>query len=309
MVLRKGFGSRLKAFPFELQARGLENAHRRSGHFRPDAIAGNQCDLVCHVVQFSVPPAICSDIDICSWSAADSLGLATFWPERRALSLVFSQLLQLRHELLDVLEIEIDGGKPDVGDFVVAPQPVHDQFPDFAGLAFPLRRLDHEAFGLVDDLLQLADRHRPLLAGPQQPVQNFLTVEFFPPTVLFHHHVGNFIDALVRGKAFSALQAFPAAADGIGFLALARIHHFVIRKPAKRTLHALGCSSEFKTIVAGDAASDDMPGSFHSGSSWKSAEFRIMETSAHTHEVTLDRIAACEPSKSRLLLAASAFWP
>src|SRR5512147_1718763 len=39
----------------------------------------------------------------------------------------FQQILQLRHELLHVLEIEVDGGETDVGDLVLAAQPVHDQ--------------------------------------------------------------------------------------------------------------------------------------------------------------------------------------
>ena len=119
----------------------------------------------------------------------------------------------------------------------MAAQTVHDQFADFAGLALALGGFDHERLGLVDDLLQLADRHRTLLAGPQQAVQHLLAIEFLAPSVFLHHHVRNFVDALVGGEALLALQALAPAPDGIGFLALARIHDFVIGKAAKWAFH------------------------------------------------------------------------
>src|SRR6266436_6002909 len=72
-------------------------------------------------------------------------------------------------------------------------------------------------------------------------------------TVLLYDHVRDFVDALVCGEALFALQAFAAAADGIRFLAFARIHDFVIFKPAKRAFHALGDTSQVKVMVAGCA--------------------------------------------------------
>src|SRR5205823_9166791 len=100
-----------------------------------------------------------------------------------------------------------------------------------------LWRLDHEAFRLVHNLFQLADGYGTLLTGVQQPVQHFLTLKFFAAAVFFHHHVGNFVDALIGSEAFGALQALATPADGIGFLAFARLHHFVVGKSAIRTLH------------------------------------------------------------------------
>ena len=91
-------------------------------------------------------------------------------------------------------------------------------------------------------MFQLADRYGPLFAGPEQPVKHLLAVELFPPAIFFHHHVGDFVDALVRGEALTALQTLAAAADGVCLLGLAGIHDFVIDESAKRTLHALRAS-------------------------------------------------------------------
>jgi len=63
----------------------------------------------------------------------------------------------------------------------------------------------------------------------------------FPACFFLHHHVRDFVDALVGGEALFALQAFAAAANGIRFFAFARIHDFVIFEPAKGAFHALVC--------------------------------------------------------------------
>ena len=83
----------------------------------------------------------------------------------------------------------------------------------------------------------LAHRNRPLLAGSQQPGQDLLPLEFLAAAVLLHHHVGNFVDALVGGEALFALQTLAAAADGLAFLAFARIDYFVVFKATERALH------------------------------------------------------------------------
>ncbi len=160
----------------------------------------------------------------------------------------------------DIFEVEIDRGEAHVGDFVDALQAVHDQLADFAGLALALRRVDHKAFGVVDDLLQLAHGDRPLLAGAQQAVEDFLALEFLAPAVFLHHHVGNFVDALVGGEALLALQALAAAADGFAFLALARIDHLVVFKAAKRTLHGRESGRKARnSIVTGENFTTEAP--------------------------------------------------
>src|SRR5213593_2166414 len=160
---------------------------------------------------------------------------ARFW-----LLFRLQQILQLHHELLYVLEIQVNRGETHIRYLVVPTQPVHDQLAQFAGLALALGGLDYKSFRLIYDLLQLADRYGSLLAGPQQAIQHLLAIEFLPAAVFLDHHVGNFVDALVSGEALAALQTLAAPADGIGFLALARIHHLVIFKTTERTLHDAG---------------------------------------------------------------------
>jgi hypothetical protein len=164
----------------------------------------------------------------------------------------FQQVFQLGHEFLDIFEVKVHGCEPYVRDLIVAAQAVHDELANFTGFALALGGLDDEGLGFIDDLLESADGHGALLAGAHQAIEHFLAVKTLAATVFLYHHVRDFVDALVGGKALFALQAFAAAADGIRFLAFARIHDFVIFKPAKGAFHALGYTSEVKVIVAGD---------------------------------------------------------
>jgi hypothetical protein len=249
LVFFERFRAGGETFPFKLDASGFEYANRGLDHFGADAIAGNESDFMCHRLlraalagqpRAAVPTQIKSGL--CGFA---------FWFGR---VFRFQEVFEFRHEFLNVFEVEIDGCESDIRDFVVAAEAVHDQFADFAGFALTLGGLDDEGLGFIHDLLELADRHRAFLAGAHQTVENFLAVKTLAAAVFLYNHVWNFIDALVGGEALFALQAFAAAADGIGFLAFARIHDFVIFKPAKGAFHALGCISEVKVIVAGRAA-------------------------------------------------------
>src|SRR5580704_808937 len=149
----------------------------------------------------------------------------------------FYQVSQLVHEFFDIFEIQVDRGETDIGYLVVAPQAIHDELTEFAGLALALLRLDDEGFGFIDDLLEFADGDGPLLAGAQQAVENFLAVELFAAAVFLDHHVRDFVDTLVGGKPLAALQAFAASADGFRLLALAGVDYLIFSKSAKRTFH------------------------------------------------------------------------
>src|ERR1039458_2460324 len=191
LVLLKGFGAGGEAFPFEFDAGGFEYANRGLDDFGADAVAGDEGYFVDRKTLwgFNCPFAVGLDRLFC-----------------------LQQILQFRHELLDVFEVEIDGGKPYIRDFVIAAQAVHDELADFAGLALALGRLNDEGLGFIDDLFQLADGNGPLLAGAHQAVEHFLAVKTLAPSVFFYHHVRDFVDALVGGEALFALEAFAAAA-------------------------------------------------------------------------------------------------
>ena len=68
---------------------------------------------------------------------------------------------------------------------------------------------------------RLSRSNGAFLAGLQQAAQHFLPLELLAAAVFLHHHVGDFVDALIGGKALVASLALAAAADGIGFFALA----------------------------------------------------------------------------------------
>src|SRR5690348_9849597 len=156
------------------------------------------------------------------------------------LGTVFQQILQLRHELLHVLEVHVHGSESHVSHFIEFLQPVHDHFPDFRGGQLAFRSFMHRAFDFIHDGLELRCRYRPLLARFQQSLQDFLTLEALPPPVLLDHHVRNFVDALVSGEAPFAFQAFAPPADRIARPPFPRIDHFVVQMPAKWTLHSSG---------------------------------------------------------------------
>src|SRR5688572_19579335 len=93
------------------------------------------------------------------------------------------QVFELAHELLHVLEVEINRGEPYVGDFIQIPEIVHDHRAqdDRGNLAFA-GVLDH-CLRLVGNAFELRHRYRTLLAGFQDSGQDFLAVEAFAPPV------------------------------------------------------------------------------------------------------------------------------
>src|SRR5258708_6807952 len=173
------------------------------------------------------------------------------------------QLLQFRAELVDVLEIAVDGGKADIGDLVDQLQAFHDALADFRCGAFALRRIHHVLLHFVHNLFHPAHGDGALLAGAQYSGQDLLALKLFPASVFLHHHVGDFVDALVGGEALLAFQAFAAAANRFAFLAFARIDHLVVFEPAKRTFH---CERVFPLrkpepmiVTGGDSGSGGNP--------------------------------------------------
>src|SRR6266403_125725 len=150
---------------------------------------------------------------------------------------IFQQIFQLGHEFFDVLEVQIDRSEPDIGDLVEFLDSVHQEFADLAGLTLALGRFMDKTLDFVDQGFELCRGDRPLLAGFQQPLQNFLAVEALPASVLLDDHVRDFVDAFVRGETAAAFQTFPAAANQVPDSALARVDNFVVREGTERALH------------------------------------------------------------------------
>src|SRR5712692_5247433 len=148
------------------------------------------------------------------------------------------QVLELQQELVDILELPVDGGEADVGNLVQLPEPVHDEGADLRRRDLPLFAVVQAAFDLVHDGVETGGRHRTLLAGLHQPGVQLLAIEALPPPILLHDHVGDLLDRLVGGEAPPAADAFPTPANDFSFATLARIDDPIVPGAAKRTFHA-----------------------------------------------------------------------
>src|SRR5713226_591436 len=152
---------------------------------------------------------------------------------------ILQQIFQLRHELLHVLEIHVDGCEPHIGHFIQLFQPLHDQFSDLRGGQLAFRGVVYHAFDFVHDSFEFGRRHRSLLASLEQPLQNLSTLKPFPAPVFLDDHVGDFVNALVGGEAASAFEALAAAANGVAGAAFAGVNHLIVHVRAERTLHSV----------------------------------------------------------------------
>ena len=81
--------------------------------------------------------------------------------------------------------------------------------------------IDYERLSFIDDRLHLHGGDIAFLAGLHQAVENFLAVEPFAAAVFLDHHVRDFVDALVGGKALVAALALAPSSNGFSFLAFA----------------------------------------------------------------------------------------
>src|SRR5215813_13059896 len=108
-----------------------------------------------------------------------SLGM-TSWglASRRHLRVRASdQVLELVQELVDVLELAVDGGEADVGDLVELAEALHDDRPDAGGRDLALLGVVEHGLDLVDDPVELDRRDGPLLAGLRQAGAQLVAVE------------------------------------------------------------------------------------------------------------------------------------
>ena len=95
------------------------------------------------------------------------------------------EIFQFIHEFVDIFELSVDRGKPDIGDPVQAMEFFHHLFADLRTPDLPLPLLLEMEFDTVDDLLNDVDADRPLLAGLLQTVEDLETIERFSSSILF----------------------------------------------------------------------------------------------------------------------------
>ena len=94
-------------------------------------------------------------------------------------------------------------------------------------------------FGLdvVDEGLELLDRYVALGARDDEASEELAAIERLGGAIALDHHERHLFATLVGGEAIPALQALPAAADGVLRLGGARVDDLRLIVPAERTPH------------------------------------------------------------------------
>src|SRR5438445_10693580 len=87
------------------------------------------------------------------------------------------QVLQLVQELVDILELAVDGGEANVSDFIELAQAFHDARADLSGRHFALFRVVEPRLDLVDDRIEPRGRDGPLLARLGEARSQLLSIE------------------------------------------------------------------------------------------------------------------------------------
>jgi len=158
--------------------------------------------------------------------------------------LFLEKLVNLSHKLAHIFELEIDGGKTQIG-YLINPFDFRKKdFPDRYRIQLTLGTFLNALLHPVDDFLQLRETDRPFFACLKKAVEYFVPVESFSPAVLFHNHVRDFIAALIAGKAAAAVEALAAAADRVSVAAFSRIYNTVLQESTKGALHGIGLDVE-----------------------------------------------------------------
>src|SRR3954454_20394633 len=164
-----------------------------------------------------------------------------------------SQLVQLLHERVHILETAINGSESDVGDRIELAQPLDDHPADRLAGDFALRRVLHGLFDEIGQPFELLLRHRPFAAGHLQAAHQFRAVVRLAALVALDHLIRNLLDALVTREAALALGALAPPTDDVRLTALSRIDYAVFRGAAERAAHSGGRISR----VRSDDPTDD----------------------------------------------------
>src|SRR5712671_4287418 len=155
-----------------------------------------------------------------------------------ALALV-DQLLQLAHELAQVLERAVHGGEADVRHLVEPGKLAHHRLADEARGHFLFAELLEPTLDAVDDRLDLLGGDGPLLAGKLDAGDHFVAIEVLAAAVLLHHHREDLLHPFVGGEAPLAAQAFAPPPDHRALVGETRVDDLVLQLGAERAFHVM----------------------------------------------------------------------
>ena len=147
------------------------------------------------------------------------------------------QGLQLVHELFDVLELPIDGCKPDIGNLVELMQLFHDFLSHHSALDLCFAHFLNPLFDSISHGFDGAGADRPFFTGFLEARENLRTVKGLTATVFLHDNWKNFFDTFVGRIATLTPKAFATATNNFAFLGHTRIDHLVFEFIAEGTFH------------------------------------------------------------------------
>lgn len=119
---------------------------------------------------------------------------------------------QGRNEIIDALELAVNGSETDVGNFTHLFQLHQHQFPDFSAADFASTALLKLEFQLFHKGFKPGGIQACLFARPVEPMQKFAAAEDFSVSIALDHRDGNGFHALVGGEPKLTVQAFTSPA-------------------------------------------------------------------------------------------------
>src|SRR5690606_9153 len=106
------------------------------------------------------------------------------------------QFVEFVGELVDVAEVAVHRGEAHERHLVEVLELLHDLHADLVGGDLALRTLLQRGLDAVGNGLERRDPDGALLTRLEQAAHQFLSIEPLATSVLLHHHVRNFVDAL-----------------------------------------------------------------------------------------------------------------
>src|SRR5450759_4034590 len=150
-------------------------------------------------------------------------------------------LFDLPLHLLEVHELPVDRGEPDVGDLVEVAQPVHHHLADLAARNLDATGAPELGLDVVHDRAQPLWRDVALLGRFLQACEKLLRIEILSPPILLRDEERDGLDSFVRSESLPALQALTPATDRLTDLRVARVDHLQVVMTAVRAAHVCPC--------------------------------------------------------------------
>ena len=79
-----------------------------------------------------------------------------------ALGPAVEHVLEFVQEGFHILEVAVDGGEADIGDFVEGAEAIHEEFADLGGGQFAVGAFGQNGFNLIDNFGELSHWNRTL---------------------------------------------------------------------------------------------------------------------------------------------------